>query len=407
MKKTSVILSLLVVFLLSFVSTANAAEAVFAFEDSEYTVLTQKTVKPTPIAQNIEGQLTYEWTSSDETVATVKNGTVKGISGGTVTITCTATAKDGSEYTATCTVHVNIPITSITAEKSKVEVALAPIGVDLYYKWGQVPEGAPYMYKPVVTITPADATNQTLEWSSADPDIASLTEDGTIYGVRSGSTTITGKATDGSGAKVKISIKVPSCYVTDDDITITEPEGMKIGYVRGSSPTGFSTYNIITTGKVVTFETLDDANGMEWIRIIPKKAGEGTLSFTLNGSKMRTIKIKVKHSAVYDNVSYPAVKVSKLVASPESSIGTKTHVKCEIIKIVPSKTLGDRGGIIYGMVKENNERQYVIFEYEYAMLYEVGDTQTIYGTVSDFKEYVTETGLTYTCPYFENGHINR
>ena len=406
MKKTLAIISLLVVFLFSFISFACADEAIFAFEDAEYTIIIGKTVKPVTVAQGIKGKLTYEWTSSDESVATVTKGTVKGISNGTATIICTAKAKDGKEYQAECIVNVNIPIKSIVAEKNSVEVALAPLGTSMFYKPGNVTEERPYMYKPVITITPSDATNQILEWTSEDPRIASVAEDGTIFGESSGSTTITGRATDGSGAKVKIKVKVPKCYVTEDDITITDPAGVTLGYIQGSSG-GFTTFNIRTSGKVVTYEPLDDANGMDMLQIIPIKAGTGSLSFLTNGKTVRTVNITVKHSAVYDKVSYPPVKISSLIKSPDSSIGTKTHVKCEIIDIVPSKSLGVRGGIIYGVVKENGKKQYVIFEYEYAMLYEVGDTQTIYGTVSKFVEYVTDTGLTYTCPYFTGGHINR
>lgn len=405
MNKKVCFLSLLFALLLSFVSIANAGGQVFAFEDAEYSVLIGKTIKPKTVAQGIEGKLSYVWSSSDESIATVKKGVVKGISGGSVTLTCTGTAKDGAIYEALCTIHVDIPIQSIKAEQKSVEVALAPLGTSMFYKPGSQTEEHPYMYKPIITITPSDASNQTLKWSSANPSIASVAEDGTIFGESSGTTTITGKATDGSEKSVKIKVKVPSCYVTDDDITITEPEGMKIGYIRGSA-SGFNSYNISTKGKVVTFETLDDADGMDWIQIIPIKAGEGSLSFLRNGKTMRTIKIKVEHSAVYDDVSHPAEKVSTLVASPDSSIGTKTQVKCEVIKIEPQESLGYRGGLVYGMLTENSERYYVVFEYDRATLLEIGETYTIFGEVSKFVEYVTETGLVYNTPYFVGGHIN-
>lgn len=407
MKRTFVIISFLVVALFTATAIASENRQVFAFEEKEYTVLVGKTVKPKPIAQGIEGKLVYEWASSNENVATVKNGTVTGTSNGCAIITCTATAKDGNAYTAECNVHVNVPIKAIEAEEKSIEVALAPMLASALYHPENDYEETPYMYKPVITITPADATNKTLEWTSANPSIASVAEDGTIFGESSGTTTITGKATDGSGKKVQIKVKVPSCYVTEDNVTITSEEGITIGYIQGASPSGFSSYNIETTGKVFKFETLDEANGMKWLRIVPLKAGQGTLSFMLNGRKTRTIKIKVEHSAVYDNVSYPAVKIASLIASPDESIGTKTHIKCEIVNVVPDEKLGTSGGIIYASFTENSKKQFAIFEYEYAKWYKPGDIQTIYGTVSKFVEYVADTGLVYTCPYFIDAHINR
>lgn len=406
MKRTLVIISFLVVVLFTATTIASENRQVFAFEEKEYTILIGKTVNPKPIAQGIDGKLVYEWVSSNENIATVKNGTITGKSNGCATITCTATTKDGNEYIAECNVHVNVPIKTIEAEEKSIEVALAPIGTSAFYRPGNDYEPRPYMYKPVITITPDDASNKTLEWTSANPSIANVAEDGTIFGERSGTTTITGKATDGSGKKVQIKVKVPSCYVTEDNITISSNEGVKIGYIRGSS-SGINSYSIETTGKVVTYEPLGENNGMDWLRIVPLKAGQGTLSFLCNGKKMRTIKIKVEHSAVYDDVSYPSVKFASLIASPDESIGTKTHIKCEIVDVVPVEALGTSGGIIYASFTENSKKQFAIFEYEYAKWFKPGDIQTIYGTVSKFVEYVAETGLVYTCPYFIDSHINR
>ena len=398
---------------LALCTAAYAQNGVFAFEDAVYSVHVGKSIRPKTIAQGIEGSLTYTWLSSDEAVATVKNGVIKGISGGAATIVCTATDKDGNTFEAQTRVDVFVPITSVKAEqKSVVLAAPSEFGSRFSFKSGDQPEVAHQMHEPVLTFTPADASIQQLEWTSDDDMIACVTENGTIYGISVGTTTITGRAMDGSGKTVKIKVKVPECFVTEDEFVITEPEGAVLGYVRPrnfGNGSGIKTLNMRVKGDADVFavEHLEDEDGLERIRIVPHKAGEAVLLFTCNGKTQGSVKIKVKHSAVYDNVSYPAVKISKLIASPESSIGTKTHVKCEIIRIVPSKKLGRDGGILYGKTTENGERQYVAFEYERALLCEVGDTQTIYGTVSEFISYETETGLTYTCPYFTGGHINR
>lgn len=49
----------------------------------------------------------------------------------------------------------------------------------------------------VATIAPANATVQTVEWTSSDSTKASVDEDGVVTGVATGSATITVTTTDG------------------------------------------------------------------------------------------------------------------------------------------------------------------------------------------------------------------
>ena len=402
-------------------SVAYAASPILAFEDAEYSVTVGKTVKLKPIAQGIDGKLTYTWTSADESIATVSNGTVKGISGGTVSITCTATDKEGNTYDAECSVLVIVPIKSIKADVKSVTLASSPIGASMFYREGDQLDGYYYAYKPTITIEPEDATYKDLEWTSADPNIASVTENGVIFGEYAGTTTVTGKAKDGSKKTVQIKVNVPKCFVTEDDITISDPSGVIILY-KYARYHGGGSYSCKQTGNVVyrdhfvirNYDLVDEE--MSVVKLVPIKAGSGTISFTRNGSTLKTIKIKVEHSAVYDDVSYPKVKVSKLLASPEKSVGTKTQVTGEIIKIEPlaiegaatrdENYGGKYSGLIYCMLTENGQRQYAIFEHDVAMQYKVGETYTIYGEVAKIAEYTTETGLVYDCPYFIGGHIN-
>ena len=109
MKKTIIII---LSFLILFPVFVNAeSDPVFAFESFEYEVIVGKVVKITPIMQNIEDnkKATYTWSSSDESIATVKKGTVKGIKRGKAKIECIATLKDGGTYIASCTVDVIQP----------------------------------------------------------------------------------------------------------------------------------------------------------------------------------------------------------------------------------------------------------------------------------------------------------
>ena len=147
------------------------------------------------------------------------------------------------------------------------------------------------------------------------------------------------------------------------------------------------------------------------VALIPIKAGSGSISLTHNGRTAATIKIKVEHSAVYDDVSYPAVSFSELLSNPEQYINSKTHFTCTILKteakeITLPNTQSKYCGLIYGILEAEGDRQYVVFEHDQALLFTPGDSYTIYGTISKFVEYEGETGLKYTCPYLINSHIN-
>ena len=111
------------------------------------------------------------FSSADETVATVNdNGDVTGVAAGTTTITIAAT--DGSGVTGTLTVTVtNIDVEEITAE-------------DITMITG---ETATISY----TVLPANATDASVTFTSANTAIATVDADGVVTGVSAGETTIT------------------------------------------------------------------------------------------------------------------------------------------------------------------------------------------------------------------------
>ena len=121
------------------------------------------------------------WTTSDEKVATVTvDGTITAVSAGTATIT--VKTEDGG-FTATCTVTVSkkkIPVTGVSLDKT--EAALSQ-GDTL---------------KLTATITPADADNKNVIWTSSDEKVATVTVDGTITAVSAGTALVTVKTEDGN-----------------------------------------------------------------------------------------------------------------------------------------------------------------------------------------------------------------
>jgi uncharacterized protein YjdB len=103
-----------------------------------------------------------EWTSSNESVATVANGEVTALSAGSAVITATSTAV--KTLTASCTITVNPPpVTSVTLNKTEIWIALTQ---------GQTGELK-------ATIIPSTA-NQTVRWESNNPAVATVNNNGVV-----------------------------------------------------------------------------------------------------------------------------------------------------------------------------------------------------------------------------------
>lgn len=134
------------------------------------------------------------WTSSDTNVATVTNGVVKGISAGTAIIT--ATTKDGN-FTDTCEVTVT--------QNAVTGIRISEKLIDL---------GMGYKKQITATVMPDDATDKSVEWTSENPEIAAVLDNGTITGKSYGRTVVTATTTDG-GYTAKCVVRVKPIDVFD------------------------------------------------------------------------------------------------------------------------------------------------------------------------------------------------
>ena len=112
---------------------------------------------------------TVTWTSSDPTIASViQDGTVKAMKGGSASIT----AKAG-EVSATCRVTVTTPVSGVSLDRSSVSLEVGQKTV------------------LVATVSPDDATEKAVSWTSSDPSIASVDGNGVVSALKKGVTTVT------------------------------------------------------------------------------------------------------------------------------------------------------------------------------------------------------------------------
>ena len=129
---------------------------------------------------------TLVWTSSNDAVATVKDGVVTAKSEGTATITATC-----GSVKAECAVTVLPPVPAS-------EVTLDKTVLTLY-------EGD--AAKLTATVMPEDTTDKTIVWTSSDNEVATV-NNGTVTGLKAGTATITA-ACGQVEAECSITVKAP------------------------------------------------------------------------------------------------------------------------------------------------------------------------------------------------------
>ena len=158
------------------------------------------------------------WTSNNTGVATVNNGVVTGVSVGSATITV-KTADGG--FTATCTVTVEeAPIVHPTG------VSISKTSINLQIGGSET---------LTATVTPADANNKNVTWSTSDATVAAVDKNGKITGIKAGNATITATTEDGNktatcSVTVTAGPPVPSTGLTTHYPEVYEAKDLAGGY---------------------------------------------------------------------------------------------------------------------------------------------------------------------------------
>ncbi len=147
------------------------------------------------------------WSSSDTSVATVVNGNITGVAAGTATIT----AKTSNNLTATVKVTVKtnpniVKPTGITITPSSLTLTAGETG------------------SLTATVTPSNATDKTVTWSSSAPSVAKVSN-GTITAVSAGTTTITAATSNGLKATATVTVEGKTVKYIENGVYFEKPSG--------------------------------------------------------------------------------------------------------------------------------------------------------------------------------------
>ncbi len=178
-----------------------------------------KTIKLTLNSEEVDNKRMI-WTSSDESVATVVQNMnavypleaiVVAHKVGKATIK--AEAQDGSGMSTTCEVEVPPLMVSDFSLQTASIVKTIPTQLE-------------------ANVSPAEADNKKLKWTSLTPDIATVTEDGMMTGLKMGTAKVKAETTDGSNLSCVFEVQVTGLPVSTISLpaesSIIKTESMKL-----------------------------------------------------------------------------------------------------------------------------------------------------------------------------------
>ena len=230
------------------------------------------------------------WSSSVEGVATVDpTGKVTAIKAGTTVIT--ATAKDDSGISASCTVQVTVPTVKVT-------------GITLNKTTASVVKGKTVAL--TATVTPDTATDKTIKWTTSNKNVATVSPDGVVTAVAAGTAIITATAADDSGVKATCKITVTNPVIKVTKVTLNKTtasvvKGKTLTLTATVTPTNATNKNVTWKSSNSKVAKVDEKSGV----VTAVAAGTATITCTAKADKSKSATCKI-------TVTNPAVKVTKL-----------------------------------------------------------------------------------------------
>ena len=170
------------------------------------TVLEGETASVVATVTPSDASASVSWSSSNPAVATVANGKIKGVSVGNATIT----AKAG-DFTA----QVAVTVKENTSIVKPTGISITPSSLNLTVG----DQGG-----LTATVTPSNATDKTVTWSSSNPSVATVSA-GSVTAVAAGNATITATTSNGLIATASITVEGKSVTYIENGVYFEKPSG--------------------------------------------------------------------------------------------------------------------------------------------------------------------------------------
>ncbi len=239
------------------------------------------------------------WKTTNSRVATVdSNGLVTLVSAGTASII--ATSDDNPAVTAICNITVEIPASSLTLDEKKKELYVGDT-----YRLGYV-------------VTPTNAANTDVTWSSSNSSVASVNSSGLITAKAVGQAIITVKTKDGTlSASCTITVKQKatgiSLDVTNLELYVDQSYDLEVTVTPASS----NDYTLTWESSNTSVATVDEDG-----KITAVAAGEATITVKTSNGQSADCYVTVKEQVTGIQLNYKEKTVI---------IGEKFTIKATIV----------------------------------------------------------------------------
>ena len=279
------------------------------------------------------------WTNSDSSKVSMKDSVgyalIKGIEVGSSDIEITVKDYDGNVKTDSVKVNVinsNQPVLVSSIALSPTSVTLNPNGT----------------YKFNVTVSPSNATNKGVTWSSSNTNVVSVDQNGNIKALKDGTAKIRVTAKDGSGKYAEASVTVESSKPTNILVTGVSLNASTVKMYVGQS------YQLIhtikpsnATNKGVTWSSSNTnvvsvSNG----KIVGKSSGKARITVTTNDGRYSAY----TDVTVINRPSSNSSSSSK--PSSSSSSGSSISSSIDIIKDTIELNKGSEGKLEYKLSQD-------------------------------------------------------
>jgi len=245
--------------------------------------------------------LGMRWTSSDASVATVSStGVVTATALGTTTVT--GVTDDGAKTATTTVTVVPVPVTG---------VSVSPASTDL--RAGGTAALA-------ATVTPPDATDKNILWSSSDSAVASVSSSGLVTARGGGTATITATTAEGGKtAAVTVTVTVPVSSVSLP-ATASVPVAGTTRLVAAVSPSAATDKAVSWSSSNTAVATVSSAG-----LVTGRRVGTATVTATTaDGAKTASVTVTVVP------VTVPVAGVFVTPSSASVTAGGKVHLTASV-----------------------------------------------------------------------------
>ncbi len=213
---------------------------------------------------------TVTWESEDEAIATVEEGVIKALAPGQTNIVARA-----GNFSATCAVTVNaaqIPV-------------IYPTGITLSWTDADIEAGTSIVLE--ATVAPDDATDKSVSFMSANPEVASVDENGTVTGLSKGTAIITATTSNGIAASATVKVYVALTGIEINPSSFTAEEGSSCDLTVSAVPAEADLPEVTWSSSNEKVATVDEKGHLEILgegtAVITAVAGDFTAECTVTG----------------------------------------------------------------------------------------------------------------------------